>query len=122
MKLFKKNIFRIINGKIKSKKQKGRAITFFKKDLYQYDRLYLKKKYLRLNSLGLPGDFIPLLRITKILLDTHQIYNMVETDTKLKTVVSDNVLYHRGSHVGASHCQSGQGGKVYNLNKKIIRA
>jgi methionyl-tRNA formyltransferase len=46
MKLFKKNIIRIINGKIKSKKQKGRAITFFKKDLYQYDRLYLKKKYL----------------------------------------------------------------------------
>jgi hypothetical protein len=80
-----------------------------------------KKKYLRLNSLGLPGDFIPLIRITKILLDTHQIYNIVVTDKTLKTVVSDNVLYHRGSYVGASHCQAGQGGRVYDLNKKIIR-
>ena len=86
------------------------------------ENINIKKKYLRLNSLGLPGDFIPLLRITKILLDTHQIYNMVETDKILKTVISDNVLYHQGSYVGASHCQSGQGGKVYDLNKKIIRA
>jgi hypothetical protein len=46
---------------------------------------------------------------------------MVETDNILKTVISDNVLYHQGSYVGASHCQSGQGGKVYDLNKKIIR-
>jgi nickel-dependent lactate racemase len=37
-------------------------------------------------------------------------------------VVSDNVLNHQGSHVGASHCQEGQGGKVYDVNKKIIRA
>ena len=86
------------------------------------ENINIKKKYLRLNSLGLPGDFIPLLRITKILLDTHQIYNMVETDNILKTVISDNVLYHQGSYVGASHCQSGQGGKVYDLNKKINRA
>lgn len=85
------------------------------------ENINIKKKYLRLNSLGLPGDFIPLIRITKILLDKHQIYNIVVTDKTLKTVVSDNVLYHRGSYVGASHCQAGQGGRVYDLNKKIIR-
>ena len=81
-----------------------------------------KVKYLRLNSLAIPGDFIYLKRIQSILLDTHQIYNMVETDKVLVTVVSDNVLNNQGSYVSASHCQSGQGGKVYDLNKKIIRA
>ena len=86
------------------------------------DNINKKVKYLRLNSLGIPGDFIYLKRMQIILLDKQQIYNMVETDKVLVTVVSDNVLYHQGSYVGASHCQAGQGGKVYDLNKKIIRA
>jgi hypothetical protein len=86
------------------------------------NKINIKKNYLRLNSLGLPGDFIPLKRMQSILLDTHQIYNIVVTDKTLKTVVSDNVLNHRGSYVGASHCQEGQGGKVYDIDKKINRA
>jgi hypothetical protein len=81
-----------------------------------------KIKYLRLNSLGMPGDFIPLKSIENILSEYEQIFNMVETEKVLVTVVSDEVLNHQGSHVSASHCQVGQGGKVYDLNKKIIRA
>ena len=50
----------------------------------------------------------------------HQIYNMAETDKVLVSVVSDNVLNHQGSHVSASHCQAGQGGRVYDLKKNII--
>jgi methionyl-tRNA formyltransferase len=46
IKLFKKNIINIIDGKVKPKKQKGEAIILFKKDLHQYDKLELKKKYL----------------------------------------------------------------------------
>ena len=86
------------------------------------DNINKKVKYLRLNSLGIPGDFIQLTRMRIILLDKQQIYNMVATDKVLVTVVSDSVLNRAGSHVGASHCQDGQGGKVYDLNKKIIRA
>jgi len=46
IKLFKKNIIDIIYGKIRPKKQKGKIITLFKKDLHKYDKLNLKKKYL----------------------------------------------------------------------------
>jgi len=46
IKLFKKNITNIIDGKIKPRKQTGKPLIFFKKDLCKYDRLELKKKYL----------------------------------------------------------------------------
>jgi hypothetical protein len=60
-----------------------------------------------------------------ILLDTHQIYNIVVTDQTLKTVVSDNVLHNTADlarRVSSSHCQAGQGGRVYDIDKKINRA
>jgi len=49
-KLFKDNALKIIDGKVKAKKQKGKSITFFKKDLLKYDKLILNKKY-RLDKL-----------------------------------------------------------------------
>lgn len=45
LKLFKKNVIKIIKGKVKAKKQKGRVITFYKKDLLKYDELKLNKNY-----------------------------------------------------------------------------
>jgi len=50
LKLFKDNALKIIDGKVKAKKQKGKSITFFKKDLLKYDKLILNKKY-RLDKL-----------------------------------------------------------------------
>ncbi len=44
-KLFKKNALKIINGKIKAKKQNGKPITYVKKDIFKYDELFLKRKY-----------------------------------------------------------------------------
>lgn len=49
-KLFKDNALKIIDGKVKAKKQIGKSITFFKKDLLKYDKLILNKKY-RLDKL-----------------------------------------------------------------------
>ena len=45
-KLFKKNALKIIEGKIKARKQKGKPITFYKRDLLKYDKLFLNKKYI----------------------------------------------------------------------------
>jgi surface protein len=98
------------------------------------DVVNLKTKYLRLNSIALPGDFIPLKSIQKILLDntekfdpdnlkiTDKIFNLVNTEKILKSVVSYNVLMLRGSYVSASHCQAGSGGVVFDVDTKIIRA
>jgi hypothetical protein len=72
-------------------------------------------KYLRCNSLGLPGDFIDLKLIGSLLQSKHQIYEIQKTSKKLNSVVSDAVLNHSGSHVSASHCQEGQGGNVYEF-------
>ena len=72
-------------------------------------------KYLRCNSLGLPGDFIDLKLIELVLQSKHQIYEIKKTSKKLSSVVSDAVLNYNGSHVSASHCQEGQGGNVYEF-------
>ena len=42
---------------------------------------------------------------------------MEETERTLPSVVSQNVLLQQGSWVSASHCQEGQGGKVYKIFK-----
>jgi hypothetical protein len=72
-------------------------------------------KYLRCNSIGLPGDFIDLKQIDTILNMNHQIYEIKKTSKKLNSVVSDAVLNHGAQWVSASHCQEGQGGNVYEL-------
>jgi len=45
LKLFKKNFKKILEGKIKQKKQKGKILIFKKKDLLKYDKLFLNKRY-----------------------------------------------------------------------------
>jgi methionyl-tRNA formyltransferase len=45
LKLFKKNIFKIISGKLKTRKQSGISKIFKKQDVNKYDKLYLNKTY-----------------------------------------------------------------------------
>ena len=45
LKLFKSNFQKILNGKIIAKKQNGKILTFYKKNLFKYDKLILNKKY-----------------------------------------------------------------------------
>jgi hypothetical protein len=108
------------------------------------DKYNKKVKYLRLNSIALPGDFIPLKTIKhiysdeyeKILLDntetfypanlknlkiTDKIFNLVKTEKKLESVISQNVIQTL-DYISASHCQSGSGGVVYDVDTKFIRA
>lgn len=125
--IFGNNYYPINKDTIRMQIDNPHSIVFecFKSGTLKRDNINQKVQYLRLNSLGMPGDFIPLDSIfSKILLDEyeHQIYNMAETDKVLVSVVSDNVLNRQGSHVSASHCQAGQGGRVYDLKKNIIRA
>ena len=122
--IFGNNYFPLNKDTIRIQMKNPLNIVFecFISGILEPDNINKKVKYLRLNSLGIPGDFINLKRMQSILLFKQQIYNMVETDKVLVTVISDNVLNHRGSRVGASYCQSGQGGKVYDVDKKIIRA
>ena len=86
------------------------------------DKYNKKVKYLSLRSLALPGNYIPLNRIKHIYSDEHeQIFNLIKTDKKLASVISENVI-KTIDFVSALHCQAGQGGYVYDVDKKIIRA
>ena len=53
---------------------------------------------------------------------TDKIFNLVNTEKILKSVVSYDVLMLRGSYVSASHCQAGSGGVVFDVDTKMIRA
>jgi hypothetical protein len=86
------------------------------------DKYNKKVKYLRLNSLALPGDFILLKTMKHIYSDEYErIFNLVKTEKILKSVISQNVIQTL-DFVSASHCQSGSGGFVYDVNTKFIRA
>jgi hypothetical protein len=97
-------------------------------ECYQANGRYLEESnvnketiYLRLNSLGIPGDFISISSLISIFKDKSQIFTIVPTEKKLESVVSVNVLENLSNGIGASHCQEGQGGYVYEF-KKIVRA
>ena len=72
--------------------------------------------YFNLRSLGLPIQYIKRGYMINILLNTTQkIYLIEETETNLPSVISFDVYYQQGNRVGATYCQEGKGGKVYNM-------
>ena len=70
----------------------------------------------RLQSLALPVQYIYLCQINALLDSTAQVYKikLSSPEKNLASVVSKEVL-DGGTYVSASHCQDGQGGKVYTI-------
>lgn len=83
------------------------------------EKIITSNKFLNCKSIGLHVDFINTKVMDSILFSNHQIYELVKTDKKFEYIVSHDVLYNQGSWVGASHCQAGSGGYVYDVVKVL---
>ncbi len=88
------------------------------------DNIVVDKPLVKLASLGLPvnGAYLPLAQLLTIMADerkdiNYRVYQLVDTKVVLNSVASYQVLAELTSYVGASHCQSGQGGRLYELRK-----
>ena len=80
------------------------------------------KEYFRLKSIGILLDFVPMTYIHALLQSDHQYYKLEPTAETLPSVVSYNIYYNHGSWVSGSHCQNGQGGKVYIMRRVKIHS
>jgi hypothetical protein len=48
-------------------------------------------------------------------------YEIVPTETVVVSVVSFQVLNGLTRYISSSHCQAGQGGRIYKLNKLVSK-
>jgi hypothetical protein len=89
------------------------------------ENMVLDKPLIKLASIGFPINccYIPIQYIKKVVNNTSRIvkdriYEVIETTDTVNSVVSYQV-YHNliDDWHGASHCQKGQGGKIYKLRK-----
>lgn len=72
----------------------------------------------KIASLGVAtnGSYMSLREFLTIIGNKCRIYEIVSTQVVVESVVSYQVL-NGASHVSSSHCQAGQGGIIYKLNK-----
>jgi hypothetical protein len=72
----------------------------------------------KIASLGVAtnGSYIPLRELLTIFDNNCRMYEIVSTEAVVVSVVSYQVL-NGSSHFSSSHCQAGQGGRIYKLNK-----
>lgn len=74
---------------------------------------------MKIGAMGLPLNYAymetkPLKMAAR---GTHKLYEISETPETVTSVVSRPVLKHHVSMVSGSHCQAGQGGKIYQLKR-----
>jgi hypothetical protein len=81
------------------------------------ENIIKEKPLLNLRSIGLlSGGFIRYEYILDVINGINRYFLIYDPDKQLlKSVVSDKVMRHRGSHVSASHCQEGQEGRLYEM-------
>lgn len=74
---------------------------------------------MKIGAMGLPLNYAYM--DTKLLKmaarGTHKLYEISETPETVVSVVSRQVLKHHVNMVSGSHCQAGQGGKLYQLKR-----
>jgi hypothetical protein len=74
---------------------------------------------MKIGAMGLPLNYAymdtkPLKMAAR---GTHKLYEISETPETVVSVVSRQVLKHHVNMVSGSHCQAGQGGKLYQLKR-----
>lgn len=81
------------------------------------ENIVAEKPLLNLRSVGvLSGGYIDYRYILDVINGTHRYFLIYDPKLPvLKSVVSDNVLNHHGSHVSSAHCQAGQDGKLFEM-------
>lgn len=96
-------------------------------DSMRAENIVLDKPLLKLASLGLPinGSYLPLQQMMMVINDQrrelkYRVYEIVDTGKTVQSVISYQAL-HRNitqiDYLGASHCQAGQGGRIFKLSK-----
>lgn len=88
------------------------------------DNIVFDNPLLKIASIGIATNktYLPLTEMLLILADErkdikYRIYELVPTEKDIQSVVSFQILLEMTDHASASHCQSGQGGKMYKIRK-----
>ena len=81
----------------------------------------VSKEYFRLKSIGIYLDYVPMSYINFVLQSWDQYYMLEPTLEILPSVVSYNIYKNGGMWTSGSHCQEGQGGKVYIMRRVTIK-
>lgn len=121
----RENITRMISDTTYSEKGNNSIVyECIKTDWLRPGNVIEENPLVKIASLGVAinGAYIQSSQLSMILSDKrydikYRIYEIIDTGKVLKSVVSYQVLNNMTSYVGASHCQAGQGGRVYHLRK-----
>ena len=121
----RENITRMISDTTYSEKENNSVVyECFRTDTLRPENIVVENPLVKIASLGVAinGAYIQSSQLSMILSDKrydikYRIYEIIDTGKVLKSVVSYQVLNNMTSYVGASHCQAGQGGRVYQLRK-----
>lgn len=121
----RENIIRMISDTTNSDKENNSIVyECIKTDTLRPQNILLVNPLVKIASLGIftNGAYISSSELSMIINDKrsdikYRMYEIIDTGKVLKSVVSYQVLNHLTSHVGASHCQAGQGGRVYKIRK-----
>lgn len=121
----RENITRMISDTTSSEKENNSIVyECIETHTIRPENVLVVNPLVKIASLGVAinGAYIQSSQLSMILNDKrndikYRIYEIIDTGKVLKTVVSYQVLNNMTSYVGASHCQAGQGGRVYKLRK-----
>ena len=87
------------------------------------ENMNLDNPLMKLSSIGVPMTYayIPIKYIQTVIntsrMVNDRIYEIVNTQVEVNSVVSYQILHNLTGWVSGSHCQEGQGGKIYKLQK-----
>ena len=87
-------------------------------DTLRPENILRENPLVKIASLGVAtnGSYIPLRELLMVFDNNCRMYEIVSTEAVVESVVSYQVL-HGASHFSSSHCQAGQGGMIFKLNK-----
>ncbi len=96
-------------------------------DSMSQQNIVLDKPLVKLAALGLPvnGSYLPLQQMMMVINEQrsemkYRVYEIVDTGKTVQSVISYQALHRNVTgidYLGASHCQAGQGGRIFKLNK-----
>lgn len=84
------------------------------------ENIEIQKPLVKIASLGLMANYsyMPIAYFRKVLeSETDRIYRLIKTDELIPSVISFQAYHHMVNYVGASHCQAGQAGTMFKLQK-----
>jgi uncharacterized protein YjbI with pentapeptide repeats len=121
----RENITRMISHTTKIDKENNSIVyECIRTDTMRPENILLVNPLVKVASLGIAinGAYMPSTELSMILTDKrsdikYRIYEIIDTGKVTNSVVSYQVMNHLTNYVGSSHCQKGQGGRIYKIRK-----